>query len=510
MSFAEKVSKDFFNTLIDPGTKLLLGTLNDVLRQQAIRGYVVGGFVRDMLLHRDTADIDIAVSGDALEVAAKVAEALNGRYVPLDETNRVARVVISGDRTGTAGEEWQVDFATFTGSIEQDLARRDFTINAMAVDLAELLEDSGSLPLVDPYDGRGDLGRRVVRSLGEMVLEADPARLLRGFRLAAELDFIIDEDTEGQIQRQAGRIGLVASERIREELVRLLATPGSGHHLAAMDRVGLLTAIIPELAAAKAVEQPKEHLWNVFDHSIQTVIAVDFMLRQGTWDYAGEDVLATAPWSDELQRHLERNVGAGSNGVSLLKLAALLHDIAKPETRTIDETGRMRFLGHAQQGASVAAGILGRLRFSTKEIRLVETMVRYHLRPVQMSHEGLPSHRAIYRFFRDAGEAGIDTLFLSLADHLATGGSKLDPDGWREHTGIVDHVLARRFEEQSRPQPAKLVDGHDLISIFGITPGPGLGALLEAVREARAAGEVTTRQEALDYVRSRLSTEETE
>ena len=148
--------------------------------------------------------------------------------------------------------------------------------------------------------------------------------------------------------------------------------------------------------------------------------------------------------------------------------------------------------------------ILERLRFSGKEVKLVEAMVRHHLRPTQMSQNELPSRRAIYRYFRDTGEAGIDILFLSLADHLATRGPHLNLAQWRGHAQIVEYVLAQRFQEESLVTPPKLVNGHDLINIFGMSPGPELGQLLEAVREAQASGEIATRDEALAYVRDHL------
>ena len=131
----------------------------------------------------------------------------------------------------------------------------------------------------------------------------------------------------------------------------------------------------------------------------------------------------------------------------------------------------MRFLGHAKLGAAMAVDILERLRFSSKEVRLVEVMVREHLRPGQMSQGGLPTHRAIYRYFRDTGEAGIDILFLSLADHLATRGPELNLAGCKEHARLVEYVLSQHFEQEKLVIPPKLVDGHDIINIFGLKSG---------------------------------------
>ena len=208
-----------------------------------------------------------------------------------------------------------------------------------------------------------------------------------------------------------------------------------------------------------------------------------------------------------LAQHFALEVSRGSTRGSLLKLAALLHDIAKPQAKAIDADGRMRFLGHAKEGAALAVNILERLRFSGKEIMLVESMIRHHLRPMQMSHDGLPTRRAIYRYFRDTGEAGIDILFLILADHLATRGPNIDLTEWQEHAQTVEYILSQRFQEKSLVVPPKLIDGHDLINIFGLSPGPKIGQLLEAVHEAQASGELATREEALAYIRRQLVAE---
>jgi poly(A) polymerase len=495
-----------FKLFVKPEVSRLLTDISRFMAKEGVRSYLVGGFVRDMILGRDTADIDMAVAANALEIASGVAAAFGGRYIPLDEENGVGKVVLFR-REAPAGGKWELDFATLKGDIEQDLAQRDFTIDAMAMELERILEAPVSLScdmLIDPFHGWDDLHQHVVRAVSDTAFEADPARLIRAVRLAAELGFSIDKETETLIRQHGYLSAGVAGERVREELLRLLALPRAGQWLAYLGELGMLTALVPELAPARGVSQPKVHVWDVFEHSLQTVAAVEFLLRQGTWEHAGEEVLESVPWSARLSQHFSQEVSRGSTRRSLLKLAALLHDIAKPQTKTVDEDGRARFLGHPQEGAATTAIILERLRFSTREKNLVELMVRYHLRPGQMSHEELPSRRAIYRYFRDTGEAGIDILFLSLADHLATRGTYLELSQWLEHTRIVEYVLTH-FEEEGLSVPPKLVDGHDLIETFGLSPGPRVGELLEAVREAQAAGEVTTRQEALHYIKSVLT-----
>ncbi|MFQ5997446.1 MAG: CCA tRNA nucleotidyltransferase [Dehalococcoidales bacterium] len=477
---------------MQPSASSLLTRVSQFLTEQGIKSYLIGGLVRDMLLGRDTADIDIAVAADALEVAPRVAKALGGKYVLLDEVNRIGRVVVSSQST-----RWELDFSTIEGSLEQDLARRDFTIDAMAIELETAFQ---SPVLIDPFNGYDDLGQGIIRAVAEIAFPADPVRLLRAVRLAAELNFKIESQTKTLIRRYSHLVASVAGERVREELLRLLAMSRGGQLLTYLDELGLLTVMFPELVQTKGAEQPKEHFWDVFQHSIQTVAAADFLFRQGDWAYADAEVLSAVPWSAELKQHFDQEVSHGSTRKSLLKLAALLHDLAKPQTKTIEESGRMRFLGHAKEGATIATDILERLRFSSKEIKLVGVMIKYHLRPTQMSHDELPSRRAIYRYFRDAGEAGIDILFLSLADHLASRGQYLDRAQWQEHAQLVAYVLAQHFEEESLTVPPKLIDGHDLMDKFGLSPGAKIGEILEAVREAQAAGEVTTKEEALAYI----------
>jgi poly(A) polymerase len=512
---AERSSPGLSGNSVGRGIFPLLAWLNRYFAEQNISSYVVGGLIRDFLLKRETADIDIAVKADAKEMALQIANALNGRFVLLDEVNRIARVVIPEEGLMPAEGRWELDFSTIEDGIEQDLIQRDFTINAMAARLDQLVEHFTELQaeyagchwqqiLIDPFSGQRDLERGVIRAVTEEIFVSDAIRLLRAVRLAYELGFTIEEETEFLIRRHSDRIAGVAGERVREELLRLLSLSHVENLLPHLDTLGLLTGIIPELEGERGIGQPKEHHWNVFDHSLKAVVAVDFLLRAGDWEYGCEDVLSAVPWSAELREHFSLEVSHGSSRRSLLKMAVLLHDLAKPQTKARDDSGRIRFLGHAKEGAEMVSSVLQRLRFSAREIRLIETLVRHHLRPTQMSQVGLPTQRAIYRYFREVGEAGIDILFLSLADHLATRGPNLSLTNWREHTQLVDYVLARRTEQETRVVTLKLISGDDLTGLFGLKPGPQIGRLLELVHEAQAAGELTTREEALNYLREHL------
>ncbi|GAH98364.1 unnamed protein product, partial [marine sediment metagenome] len=214
------MGKENLKLFIEPSASLLLAKLSNLLAEQDIQSYVVGGFVRDVLLGRDTADIDIAIAADALEIAPKVATALGGKYVPLDRINRVGRVILASKEEPSTKGQWKLDFSTVKDTIEQDLARRDFTIDAIAVDLSQLGKDYTDVPLIDPFNGRNDLHQGVIRTVAETAFESDAARLLRAVRLAAELGFSIDKETQALIRRQSYLIARVAGERVREELLR--------------------------------------------------------------------------------------------------------------------------------------------------------------------------------------------------------------------------------------------------------------------------------------------------
>ena len=473
----------------------VLEKVTEFLAGEGVAAYLVGGFVRDSLLDRQSADLDIAVGAPAPDLARRGAEVLGGKYVLLDRENGVARVVISGK-----GRRWYCDFAGLRGSIEEDLAHRDFTIDAMAV---RLVGDGNKI--IDPFAGRRDLETGLVRAVGPDVFRNDPVRMLRAVRLAAEFGFQVEEGTAALVQESAHLVARTAGERVREELMRTLAPAGAASHVRYLDRLGLLLAIIPELGPTRGCRQPKEHYWDVFDHSLEAVTALERLLRKG--DGGGEAAVSRALWSPVMSRYFDRKVRGFPRRV-LLKFAALLHDIAKPRTRSFDEEkGRVRFLGHSQEGEDLAMEIMGRLRFSRLEKAMVGGVIHHHLRPTQLTNDDLPSSRAIYRYYRDTADVALDTLFFSLADHWATRGPKLDLEAWDDHVRVVEYIIKERERGQGTVSPPKLIDGHDLIDLLGDAPGSRIGRVLEMVREAQAAGEVSGRDEALALAKEHLDLE---
>jgi poly(A) polymerase len=490
---------------VKPDIISILQKINDIVSSKNVESYIVGGFVRDFLLGRETADIDITIAGDAREMAEGISEILGGRYVLLDDINKVARVILFENRKSSGEISCVLDFSSFSESIETDLARRDFTIDAMAVELNRFAKSLRNIEVIDPFNGRDDLDRKVIRAVSDGIFTEDPARLLRAVRLTGELGFNIDPDTETLIKRDAHQISTVPGERIREELLRLLALREVGMILRYLDELKLLTAIVPELEESRGLEQPKEHHWDVLEHSFATVSALEFLLGEGAWEYMDEGIAGTGLLSPEINEHLTQEVSTGSTRKSLLKLSALLHDVGKPGTKSVDETGRTRFLGHSKEGAALVIERLGKLRFSSREKKLIETEITHHMRPTQLSQEGMPSNRAVYRYYRDTDQAGLDILFLNLADHLATRGPDLDITSWQHHIELVKYLLEKYFKKENVVNPPRIIDGYDIMKSFGLSPGPRIGELLDAVKEAQASGEITDREQALAYCRKLIA-----
>ena len=474
------------------------------LRARHVEFYLVGGYVRDQLRGRPSHDADFVVAGEALRLARKVADRFGGHFFPLDKERDTGRAILRDEE----GEPFFVDFARLRGEdIVADLALRDFTIDAIALDLS----DPVGPRLIDPYDGCDDLQAGLVRAVSEEAFRDDPLRTLRAVRLAAELGMSIEPHTEALLREAAPLINRVSAERVRDELSKIVTQPGAADHLRYLDELGLLPFLIPEVEPMKGLEQPSPHHLDVFEHSLETVRWLEALvdtLQGKSKEAKGALALVPerlGPFAPRLTAHLARPASGGRTRLTMLKLAAFLHDVGKPATRSLDEEGRIHFFGHEGKGAAMAAAILRRLRFSAGEVRLVRTIIAHHMRPMQMARQEAITKRATYRFFRDMGEAGVDTLLVCLADHLATWGPHLRASRWERRVELVASLLEdyylRRREVIS---PPKLLNGRDLMRELGLEEGPRIGQLLEAVREAQVEGKVRTREEALASARAVL------
>ncbi len=474
-----------------------MARLSTLIRESSRPCFLVGGFLRDSFLSIPSTDIDIVVRGDPQPLGRLLAGGLPGSYVPLSPNHGVARVVTTDD----AGRDWQIDLSGFDGDIQQDLRRRDFSINSLALPLDAWDKGNWAEQILDPLGGMADLSQKRVRAIGPGVFAEDPARLLRAVRLVARLRFRLEPETAQLVRENAGLISRVAPERVRDEFMSILAADGARGYVEVLDRLDLLCRIIPELAITKGVEQPRVHYWDVWGHSIHAVETAELVTK----GHQNSAIYSLVPWTPAWEAHFDEEVGDGQTRRTVLKLTALLHDIAKPQTKAPDATGRIRFLGHSELGAEMVEARLGKLRFSSKAVSMVSRMVRHHLRPTGMHEKGeLPTHRAIYRYFRDLEDVAVDTLYLAMADYLAAKGPEVMPDDWARHARMVAHILQVGTEQTGPERPARLVNGHDLMQELSLEPGPQIGALIEIVTEAQAAGDISTRQQALDLAAASL------
>jgi poly(A) polymerase len=446
--------------------------------------WLVGGAVRDRLLGRTpVTDLDVAVAAEPRDVARTVARATRAAAFPLSEAFGAWRVV--GPR-----HAWQLDVVALRdGDLHADLAARDFTINAMAEPL------SGG-QRVDPFGGERDLRANVLRMVAERSLVDDPLRVLRGARFATELAMDVEPETGAAIRRHAGGLERVAGERIFAELRRIIIAPAVLRGLALMQEHGITAVLLPELEAMRGVEQNAFHHLDVHDHSIAVLAALLDLERDpaaaGLGRHAAQiaDLLAE-PLADELTRG------------QALRLGALLHDVAKPQTRGVRDDGRITFMGHDREGAEQVATILRRLRRSERLVEYVAAVTRHHLRLGFLVHEGALSPRAAWRYMRATEPVAADVTLLSVADRLATRGKNAD-QAIAAHVTLADAMLEHILAARATGRRAPLLRGDELIAELAIAPGPRVGELLAQLEEDRYAGEIASREDALRRARELL------
>jgi putative nucleotidyltransferase with HDIG domain len=353
----------------------------------------------------------------------------------------------------------------------------------------------------------------------------------------------IDPQTAAWTKTHSALIASAPAERVRDELNKTLQESDTADSLLLLDAFGLLSRLLPELIALKGVTQSLPHHWDVYEHTRRVVDALELLgTRWLGFDQSDEGALMLpvipdfvwdsiylnlAQYSDPLRAHLRaplkpppvrvpaddsdradaaedrtvsQSAGAGSRWL-LLKWTAVLHDIGKPLTKTVENDGRTRFFGHEDLGARLAGERLRALRFSNDEIDRVTGIIGGHMRPHWLAEAPL-TRRAMYRFFRDTRDYGVDILLLSMADHLATHGPDTDLQRWVERLSLISQMLEVYFsrnEEVVAPPP--LVNGNDIMRELGLPPGKQIGVILEAIREAQASGEVVTREDALAVAR---------
>lgn len=441
--------------------------------------WLVGGVVRDCFLDRPLRDVDLAVQGEPEVAARAVAAGLRGPVFALSEQFGAWRV-LDGDR------RFICDISPLQGAtIEEDLRHRDFTVNAMAVPLA-----GGET--IDPHGGRADLQAGRLRVLGAEAYDHDPLRALRLVRLAAELGLQPDADTERLTSSAAPRLSEPSPERVFTELRRTVVAPGALDGLGLGARLGVLGAVLPELMALEGIEQSRFHHLDVFDHTIEVLrrlIDLEADLPSLFGDLAGP-----------LREQLDQPLGDELTRGQALRLGALFHDVAKPATRGIRGDGKVTFIGHDSAGDAMVGQIFRRLRTSERLRAYVGKLTREHLvLGFQVRRRPLDA-RAMHSYLRRTEPVEVEVTLLSCADRMATRGDGQDP--WiAAHLELAGEVMGAALAWRVNGPPVPLLRGDELAQELGVTPGPELGELLASLEQAIYAGEVSDREQALEYAR---------
>ena len=459
--------------------------------------YLVGGLLRDQLLGRPVStslNVDVAVPRGALELARALAQDLHGAFVVLDDVACSARIVVTTD----AGRI-ELDISEFRApTLAADLAARDFTINAMAITLADWLQSPEQLhALIDPLQGQQALARRQLIPCFPGTFEADPVRILRAFRFVAQLEFALDSSAADLMRRAVGSLSRVSGERIRDELMAIFETANAAGAMRALNELGVLDVLIPELGLGRGMEQGGFHHLDVLGHQLETVAQADRFL----FDFAEFSEALRAPLTHYCAQQLvERRSRKG-----LIKLAGLLHDVGKPANRQVHDDGEIWFLGHEQTGAELAAPIVERLRLANREAEMVCLLVGHHLRPGFLSREPQLTRRAVYRFYKELGDHGPACLLTWWADRMATRGPQSRLDQLDQQRARLEELLnAYFFQADEVVRPQRLIDGNQLMEALHLTSGPLVGELLELIEEAQAEGRLQTAADALLLARETL------
>lgn len=442
---------------------------------QGVDIYLVGGVLRDFHLEIENFDKDIIVDKtDARDFAQNLAEKLNASFVPLDEENKIYRLVLQ-DKIN------YIDVANPIGkSLEDDLKRRDLTLNSIAINLK-------TFEILDLNNGINDLKEGKIRHISEQNMLDDPLRMLRAYRFQAMLGFDLDDKLKEIVKKHAQKIHKSASERISYELLKLFSGDYSAKTLAEMDESGLLKEILPVCEELKKVPPNSHHHLNLFEHSIEVVNQIQILYEKSRI---------------EIQEHLQKIDFGGATRLAHLKLAGFLHDIGKPDTWTIEEdTGKHRFIKHDDLGSKTAINMLKQAKLSKKQIDYIAKMIKFHIYPSHVVITPDITEKIYMRFIRKMENEVIDVIILAMADRLSARGVEITNDIVEKNLNnlqmLMDFYL--QIKDSLKPLP-KLISGEEIMEILQISPSPKLGKIIKAMQEAQLSGEISTREESLAFI----------
>lgn len=454
--------------------------------------YVVGGYIRDVLLKKKSLDIDLTISKSVETFAKKLAKNIKGKCFVLHSDLQVYRVAVLNNP-----ELEYIDISLMQGkNIKADLSRRDFTINALAVDINNF--NNIKKNVIDYFSGIKDLKNKEIKVVSKNVFVDDPLRMLRVFRFASEYNFKINKQTLSLIKKCSSKISLVAGERIKNELFRILNNKISSKYLAMMDDVKLLEAIFPVITKMKkSAKNFYYHPKGLFQHCFQTYEALENILSKFSKYFSQS--------KDMLEQHLNKNFSENVNRKNLLKFIAIFHDCAKPESaKRMDN--KMRFLGHEELGAKKTAQIMKYLRMSNKEIDFAKAIISEHMRPSNLAKSEVITNRAQMRLFRDIKENTPDLLILAMSDWHSYKTLKIySKKVLKQQEKSVAKLIFNYFDFINNKPKDKVLDGNILMKEFHLKPGKIIGELLLLINNAYEEGRIQDKTQALKFAKAQLT-----
>ncbi|WP_340690909.1 HDIG domain-containing metalloprotein [Hydrogenobacter thermophilus] len=464
--------------------------------------FVVGGWVRDRLLGEPVGyhiDVDLLVSCDPTKVARDFANLVGGAYFEFEKKGLlIKRPTIATVILRLPPYKYRFDFAQIKGkdlekALIEDLLSRDFTANAMAVSIDDVLSIGAKQTIIyDPAKGIEDLEKGLLRPVSLKNLEDDPVRMLRGFRLSVEKDLSLTEDFYDFVKRKGHLIKKAPAERITLELLKILRHPHSGRVIRDLYNHGILEAIFPEIEKLREVNfQGDHHLYPLDEHTLRVVESIDQVIQERE-RYLDADLL---------KEFGSMHVHGEFSDMELLKLSALFHDIAKPHTFEL-KNGKVTFYNHDKLGASIVRDIGKRLKWGDDATEFVSKIVEHHLRPFYLREslkKGQLTDRGKAKFWRECSDIAAHLFLHAIADAIGSGDSKEEIDDLLK----TIKELARYKRERYDKLPTKaLLSGREIMDILGIPEGPMVGYVKRALEEAQIEGAVRTKEEAIEFVKN--------
>ncbi len=461
--------------------KNLLKIIYRFAKARKIKLYLVGGILRDIFLKRDkeNPDIDFCLKKGAINFARRLARELKAGFVVLDKEHGAARLVKK-----IKDKAYTLDFTDFRGqTLEQDLLHRDFSINAMALELEEVFSRPDlDVLLIDPSRGREDLKHKIIKIVGKKAFDEDPLRILRAFSFACIFDFKIDKATLRLAKLKKNKLSQVSFERIRDELFKILDSPCAFDYLVTLDKLKILKIIFPEIEMMRHVKQGPYHHLDVWEHTLETIKQLEGLIKE-------------RKNNPEIQDYLNEIISSERRRRALLKLGAFLHDIGKPKARRRKD-GKTIFHGHERIALEFIEHVCQRLRLSNDELNALKRIVFCHLRPGYLADNEVISSRAKFRFFRDTAKEAISILLMAIADQRATKGPLTTKASRIRHEKAVLGLIKEYFRKNKEKKSVRLINGDDLIRKFKLEPSPLIGEILREIEELQAIGRIKTKQDA--------------